>query len=128
METALKENGIIFRTCAECGARINGRQDKKFCADHCRAAYNNRLNSDCTSYMRNVNNILRKNRRILATLYSSGSIKVAFSRLLECGFQFGYFTSVDHPIEGVVYHYCYEHGYRPLEKGYCQLVVRRETD
>ena len=33
-------------TCPECGDKLKGRADKKFCSDACRNAYNNKLNSD----------------------------------------------------------------------------------
>lgn len=53
------------KTCLACDKPLKGRLDKKFCDDYCRNNYNNRLNSDQSNYVRNVNNILRKNRRIL---------------------------------------------------------------
>ena len=56
------------KVCLDCGETIKGRSDKKFCNDICRNSYNNKLNSDTTNYVRNVNNILRKNRRVLEEL------------------------------------------------------------
>ena len=53
------------KNCLECNKTLKGRVDKKFCSDLCRNSYNNKLNSDTNSYVRNINNILRKNRRIL---------------------------------------------------------------
>jgi hypothetical protein len=35
-------------------------EDKKFCSDGCRNAYNNKINKDSNNYMRNTNNKLRK--------------------------------------------------------------------
>ena len=43
-----------------------GRIDKKFCSDACRNAYNNKQNKDQTNLMRNINNKLRKNFKILS--------------------------------------------------------------
>jgi hypothetical protein len=45
--------------------KIVGREDKKFCSDG-RNAYNNKINKDSTNFMRNINNKLRKNYRILS--------------------------------------------------------------
>jgi hypothetical protein len=115
------------KTCQECGDRIAGRADKKFCSDHCRTAYNNKLNSDQSNYVRNVNNILRKNRRILASLNTKGRVKVAMDRLRDAGFQFGYFTHVLETQEGSAYKYCYDQGYQPLEDDTYLLVVREES-
>ena len=67
------------RKCEECGDEFVGRADKKFCSDQCRSAFNNRLNKDATNFMRNINNILRKNRRILAELNPSGKTTVTSS-------------------------------------------------
>jgi predicted nucleic acid-binding Zn ribbon protein len=112
------------KTCMECGDRIAGRADKKFCSDHCRTAFNNRLNSDQSNYVRNINNILRKNRRILADLNPKGNVRIAIARLREAGFQFGYFTSLQETGEGSTFRYCYDQGYLPLEDDTLLLVVR----
>ena len=53
------------KKCIECNKLLKGRADKKFCDDLCRNSYNNKLNSDTNGYVRNINNTLRKNRRIL---------------------------------------------------------------
>ena len=63
------------KACLECGGKIIGRADKKFCSDQCRVSYNNKLNRDETAYMNNVSNILRKNRRILLDLNTTGKTK-----------------------------------------------------
>lgn len=34
------------KKCLECGEKIVGRADKKFCNDYCRNAYNNNLHKD----------------------------------------------------------------------------------
>ena len=58
----------MSKTCPECGDKIVGRIDKKFCSDGCRNAYNNKLNKDGKNLIRNINNRLRKNWRILEAL------------------------------------------------------------
>ena len=60
------------KVCLECGEKIVGREDKKFCSDGCRNAYNNKINKDSTNYMRNINNKLRKYYRILLDLNAEG--------------------------------------------------------
>lgn len=113
------------KTCLECGDEFNGRADKKFCSDQCRSSYNNKLNSDVSNFMRNINNILRKNRRILAELNPHGKSKVHRDKLLEKGFKFSYFTNVYQTKAGKTYHFCYEQGYLPINDGYFALVVRQ---
>ena len=112
--------------CQECGESIRGRADKKFCSDMCRNAYNNKLNSDANNYMRNVNNALRKNRRILKRLCPNDKIKLKRSKLVEKSFDFNYITSRYVTKTGNVYNFCYEYGYLELENGFVAIVVREE--
>ena len=76
------------KVCLECGEKIVGREDKKFCSDGCRNAYNNKINKDSTNYMRNINNKLRKNYRILSDLNAEGKSKTTKTKLLSKGFDF----------------------------------------
>jgi predicted nucleic acid-binding Zn ribbon protein len=114
------------KRCGECGTLIIGRIDKRFCSDQCRNTFNNRLNSDVTSYIRNTNHTLRKNRRILMELNPEGKIKVSRNKLLSKGFDFTHFTGTSATKEGTTCFYCYEQGYLPIEKDYFLLIVRKE--
>jgi hypothetical protein len=64
-----------MKNCLECTEKIVGREDKKFCSDGCRNAYNNKINKDSNNYMRNTNNKLRKNYRVLSELNLEGKSK-----------------------------------------------------
>lgn len=114
------------KVCLECATKITGRIDKKFCSDQCRISFNNRLNSDETNYVRNVNNILRKNRRVLSELNTTGKTRVGMAKLKEKGFDFQYFTNTYKTKDGAVYYYCYEQGYLPIENDSFLLVVKHE--
>jgi len=113
--------------CLDCGEPITGRMDKKFCSDMCRNNYNNRLNSEVTNYVRNVNNILRKNRRILLELIpTEGKISVHKDKLANKGFNFSYFTHLYTTQKGNSYRFVYEYGYLPLENDFYMLVIREQ--
>lgn len=114
------------RKCPECGEPIKGRVDKKFCSDLCRNSFNNRCNSEMNNFMRNVNNILRKNRRILEELNPDGKIKVGKDKLIAKGFNFNYFTNTYTTKNGNQYFFYYEFGYLPLEDSSFALVKRQE--
>jgi len=114
------------RVCLECGTKLRGRIDQKFCSDQCRNTYNNRLNKDESSLMKNINNRLRKNRRILKELNPNGKAKVKKQTLLAKGFSFKYFTNVYKTKEGKVYYFCYEYGYLPLDNDFFALVINKE--
>ncbi len=112
------------KKCPECGDRIVGRIDKKFCSDACRNAFNNRINKDSKNLIRNTNNRLRKNYRILEELNPNKKIKCSRAKLIEKGFDFSYFTSIYTTKVGTVYYFVYDQGYLPLEGDYYALVKR----
>jgi len=116
--------GAVDRTCPECGDKITGREDKKFCSDACRNAFNNKINKDSNNYMRNVNNKLRRNYRILSELNADGETKTNKTKLDSRGFDFNYFTNMQHTNIGNTYYFVYEQGYMPLDNDYYILVKK----
>ena len=98
------------RICIECGNKVEGRIDKKFCSDACRSDYNNVLKNEFSSSTRSINNALRTNRRVLKE-YKHGS-KVDKETLVEKGFNFKYFTHIFTTAKKETYYYCYEYGYK----------------
>jgi hypothetical protein len=116
------------KACLECGDTFRGRSDKKFCGDQCRNVYNNRCTQESNSFMRGVNHILRKNRKILEELVPEEPIKVSKRRLYEKGFNFEFTTSMITSREGNIFYYCYEFGYQALENDIMQLVKRSDCD
>ncbi len=113
-----------MKTCLECSEKIVGREDKKFCSDGCRNSYNNKINKDSTNFMRNVNNKLRKNYRILCELNTEGKSRTTRNKLMSKGFDFEFFTSILITKTGNTYHFIYDQGYRVLEDDFYMLVKR----
>lgn len=113
------------KTCLECDNTFVGRVDKKFCSDMCRNAYNNRQNKDATNLIRNVNNRLRKNWRILEKLNPTEKCKISKQKLDIEGFDFNTFTSIYTTKTGNVYYFVYNQGYLKLENDYFALVKRK---
>lgn len=109
---------MTAKVCLACKSPIKGRADKKFCNDACRNTYNSRSNNHYYSPLeRNINSILRRNRRILEELLAPLEKKVLVIeryKLAEMGFQFDYVTEHYHRDNKEHYYYCYEYGYRPL--------------
>lgn len=118
---------INEKKCEECSSPIAGRTDKRFCSDQCRSTFNNRLTLDDTKLIRNTNNILRRNRRILLSLARGGVTLIRQHSLLTRGFDFEYFTSSVRTKAGKRFFYCYDQGYIRTGKGYVQLVSRNES-
>lgn len=109
----------------DCGEPLIGRADKKFCDDACRANYNNRRNSEESGYLRKVNNILKRNRKILETFNPDGKVK--WQTLMNEGFNFNYITDMSETTEGAQYRFCYEYGYCLLDNGEVLLVQGENT-
>ncbi len=72
--------------------------------------------------MRNVNNVLRRNYRILSELNPDGKSKTDRTKLLNKGFDFVFFTNILETKTGNIYHFVYDQGYLALENGYYMLV------
>lgn len=115
-----------MKHCLECETEIRGRADKKFCSDHCRNAYNNNLNKDCKNLVRNINNRLRKNYRILSSFpLKENKTKTTKNRLLDRGFDFGFITNIYTTKKGSVYYFVYDLGYLSLDNDF-YMIVKRE--
>lgn len=115
------------RSCPECGDTIIGRSDKKFCSTACRNSFNNTQNRDANNLVRNINNRLRKNYRILESLNPIEKTKTTRSKLNQAGFDFNYFTSIYTTKAGTVYYFVYDQGYLPLDGDFFALVKRKSN-
>ena len=71
------------KKCLECDEKIVGRIDKKYCSDYCRNTYNNKVNKDSKNLIRNINNRLRKNYKVLSELNKSGKTKTTRNKLYD---------------------------------------------
>ena len=117
---------IDKKNCLECEELLIGRVDKKFCNDQCRNSFNNKINKDANDYVRKVNVILRKNRRILISLMNGEKGKATKEQLLLNGFNFYYYTNIYTTKQGKTYYFIYELGYLELEDEQYALVKKQE--
>lgn len=113
------------KQCLNCTKSIKGRADKKFCDENCRNQYNNVLNSDTNAEMRKIQNILRKNRRILAELLGEqDKLKIPIKKLTDKGFQLDFLTQLYQTKSGSQYRFCFEYGWMPLEENMALIVKK----
>src|SRR6476661_1072874 len=108
----------MSKACLECSEKIVGREDKKFCGDGCRNSYNNKINKDSNNFMRNVNNRLRRNYRILSDLNVDGKTKTSRAKLASKGFDFDFFTNIRQTKNGNTYFFLYNQGYLPIDNDF----------
>lgn len=76
--------------------------------------------------MRNINNKLRKNYRILTEVNIDGKTKIAKSKLESLGFDFDYFTNIKVYKNGSEYKFIYDYGYKLLEEDFV-LIVKNQA-
>lgn len=105
--------------CINCGGKINGRTDKKFCNENCRNNFHNRTHATRNNLIRNINNTLGKNRRILADLAGEEgkAINIPLQKLLNRGYSLSFFTHRAITTEGHKYTFCYDHGLYKQQDG-----------
>lgn len=118
------------RDCLACGEQIKGRIDKKFCDDHCRNSYHNYCKRNISQHVRNVNNALAKNRRVLAMLLNDKvkSMKIPKAKLQLMGLHFTYCTQRVVDKSGKIRSYCYEYSYESLDNDWCLISRINEAD
>lgn len=114
------------RKCLECGEKLVGRIDKKFCSDYCRNVYNNRIAGQSNNYIRKINRVLKKNRKILADNFQFSRKKLSRKDMLEQGFNFNYFTYSYITKEKKIYYYNYDYGYLILNEKYILIVEKQD--
>ncbi|MBL7790585.1 MAG: hypothetical protein JNL75_12220 [Chitinophagales bacterium] len=113
------------KLCQNCSKPLKGRADKKFCDENCRNQYNNTLNSDTNAEMRQIQNILRKNRRILQdVLGEHDKLKTSLKKLTDKGFLPDYLTHLYNTKSGSQYRYSFEYGVMLLEEGMVLIVKK----
>lgn len=118
------------RTCLACERALKGRSDKKFCNDYCRNNYNNvqKAKNNYSPAIRNINNALLKNRKVLGAVLAGGeeTARADREKLLELGFRFKYITHTYTTKTGREYYYCYDYGYLPLDNDRFLIVRTKE--
>ncbi len=115
---------MIGKKCLVCEKLIVGRSDKKFCSETCRSRYYYSVNKEYNILKSKVHDLLRRNREILAELNPSGKCTVDVRELLDRKFNFNFFTTIYRTNGGNVYWFCYDYGFRKLEKGKSYQLVK----
>jgi len=118
---------LSSKKCPECDKTVMGRSDKRFCSDSCRSSLHNRVRQDDVYAVKNVNQILIRNRRILMAALDSRRNEVSQSYLRAKGFNFNFFThQIDQP-SGRSAVFCYDIGYRREASNLLALVKDEES-
>jgi hypothetical protein len=112
-------------SCLNCGKIIkSGRSDKKFCDSGCKDEYYNRLKSDEHKEIKKIDQVLKRNRRILKKLFNPQKEKLINREiLLKSGFEFDYHTHlIVTKTKSNEFIFCYDYGYREIEKDKYKVI------
>lgn len=112
-----------MKICLNCNQPLFGRRDKKFCNDYCRNNYNNQLNRDRVEVVRNTNNRLRKNYRVLEKIVEDKKRSISKNELHFLDFDFKYLTEVEETKTDAIY-YVYDIGYQKLDFDTYLIIVK----
>ncbi|MDA8595598.1 MAG: hypothetical protein ACPGR7_06355 [Flavobacteriaceae bacterium] len=110
------------RGCAECGHKLVGRTDKKFCNDYCRNAFNNKRYRKEHHVKRQIQGVLNLNYGILKGICEQEAVtESSVQDLRSKGYQMQFFTNLSLTGEGEVLRQCFDMGLLTKENG--QLYV-----
>ena len=113
------------KKCPECGAKIVGRSDKKYCTVKCKNTCLNRTKRQNKKDVEQINKILISNRDILAALNPFGKTIVNKPELIKAGYKFKYLTQLYQTNNNNIYYLCYDYGIRKLDENR-YLIIKKQ--
>lgn len=101
-----------------CENEVIGRTDRLFCSSCCKSDYHtqNRKKSQKTYFKLEVDDVLRRNRSILAKYNIKSKVTVRKEVLFAEGFNPRIFTHYWKSRAGETYLFCYDQGYKTLKE------------
>jgi hypothetical protein len=115
------------KKCLYCASEIkSGRSDRRYCNVQCRTSYHNKQYEKNTTSIKYVNNILRKNHKILRQLNPNGQTTIRKTVLLDLGYSFNYFTNIFKTKSGRLYYFCYDLGIVETQNDKIHIVYWQE--
>ncbi len=115
------------RICHQCGKKLSGRLDKKFCDDYCRSTFNNQFKREDQQLIQEVNRLIRKNRRILKSLCPIGKATVRKEVLDTMEYDYRYFSGLFKTSTNL-YYLVYDYAFAPIYEKNIEkaLIVKRQ--
>ena len=108
-----------MRSCLNCNEVLTGRIDKKYCSEYCKSNYHyEQKKGQEDSLFKRIDLQLKLNRRLLKEFNNAGKATVRAEKLIELGFNPGYFTHFWKNTKGDVYLFVYEYGFLKRKEKY----------
>ena len=101
----------------KCQKIVEGRRDRLFCSEYCKSEhhYSARKKTGKTYFKLQIDDVLRKNRSILAKYNVDSKATVRKSVLLQEGFNPRVFTHYWKNVKGDTYLFCYDQGFKEVK-------------
>ncbi len=115
-----------IKRCRICKSDIVGRLDKVFCSVKCKNAYHSMRRRQNELHVREVDNVLHRNRIILLELSEKkkfGRFFIDKQKLIALGFKFEFCTKVYHAPDGKIYHYVYDFAWTDYAKNEIMILM-----
>lgn len=114
--------------CLNCGKKLTGRRDKKYCDNQCKAEYHNQNKTYGELYISSAQSITRHNRRILKTLCPEGKATVRKEVLDNMDYDFKHFSGLYKSPKGLLYYLVYDYAFAPIFEKEVEkaLIVQRQ--
>ncbi|MBO4263685.1 MAG: hypothetical protein J5871_03275 [Bacteroidales bacterium] len=103
-------------TCMECGKKLQGRKDKRFCDAHCRNAWHRRVYRESRRIHYRIIRQLEENHSILDNLLKAGITTISRSELELLGFHPGCLTGCSTGAHRHTEHRCFDIRYMITER------------
>ncbi len=120
------------RLCRECGRKLLGRADQRFCNDTCRNTYNRqekrRLAAETADFTEETVITILKNNHLLLRSFNKNQVVECFvdkEKLYKAGFNFNFCTGCYLETDGKLRYYCFEQTWQELPYGMLELGVDR---
>lgn len=109
----------MTRTCENlnCSNPIEGRADRKFCSVYCKTDfhYQKRKQSDKAYFKKTIDEVIRRNRKILHEYNLAGKTTVRKTELLNKGFNPRFITHWWKKSNNETYLFCYDQGFKEVK-------------
>ncbi|WP_142783758.1 LIM domain-containing protein [Changchengzhania lutea] len=114
-------------TCKICSKTLIGRKDKLFCSVKCKNYYHVNLRKATDIVVKELDNILHRNRSILLEIMGKRKVQCTVERMVleKNHFVFKYHTHLHTNSKGKIYHYVYDFAW--MEFSNDDILIVRKT-
>lgn len=119
------------KQCPQCKKIIKGRADKKFCSKSCSNLFHyEKRKIILPKEVKHINNILLKNRKILASIFENkkqNKIMISKLKLTQLGFNFDHITGFYINRKQKMYKYIYHFAWMEFSNQDVMLIRKSKT-